>query len=84
MEIISDPLHHLDIHNSMGPGGNHPTALRELVEALIKPFSIIYQQSWLTGEVLVDYRLANVMPIYNKEELALGKVMEQIILSVIA
>ncbi|GAB0183877.1 mitochondrial enolase superfamily member 1 [Grus japonensis] len=70
--------------------------LRELAEALTKPLCIIYQQSWLTGEVPVDWRLANVMPIYKKgrkEDLGNyrpvsltsvpGKVMEKIILSAI-
>ncbi|KAK4826152.1 hypothetical protein QYF61_005725 [Mycteria americana] len=54
------------------------------------------EMSWLTGEVPVDWRLANVMPIYKKdwkEDLGNcrpvsltsvpGKVMEQIIMSVI-
>ncbi|GAB0207205.1 mitochondrial enolase superfamily member 1 [Grus japonensis] len=63
---------------------------------LTKPLSIIYQQSWLTEEVPVDWRLANVMPIYKKGQKkdlgnyrpvsltsVLGKVMEQIILSAI-
>ncbi|KAK4831483.1 LOW QUALITY PROTEIN: hypothetical protein QYF61_017984 [Mycteria americana] len=63
---------------------------------LTKPPSILYQQSWLTGEVPVDWRLANVMPMYKKgrkEDLGNyrpvsltsvpGKVMEQIILSAI-
>ncbi|KAK4824008.1 hypothetical protein QYF61_009222 [Mycteria americana] len=57
---------------------------------------MIRGQSWLTGEVPVDWRLANVTPIYKKgqkEDLGnkrpvsltsvLGKVMEQIILSAI-
>ncbi|KAK4822681.1 hypothetical protein QYF61_019550 [Mycteria americana] len=70
--------------------------LRELAEVLTKPLSILYQQSWLTGEVPVDWRLANMMPIYKKGwkedlgnyrpvslTLVLGKVMEQIILSAI-
>lgn len=30
------------------------------------PLSIIYQQSWLTGDLLGDWRLANVIPIYEK------------------
>ncbi|PKU42290.1 rna-directed dna polymerase from mobile element jockey- hypothetical protein [Limosa lapponica baueri] len=46
--------------------GIHRRVLRELVDVLTKPLSIIYQQSWLTGEVPVDWRLANVMPIYKK------------------
>ncbi|KAK4824266.1 hypothetical protein QYF61_012532 [Mycteria americana] len=93
----SDLLHHLDTHKAMGPDRIHPRALRELVEALIKPLSILYQHSWLTREVPVDWRLANVMPIYKKgqkEDLGNyrpvsptsvpGKVMEQIVLSAIA
>ncbi|GAB0198925.1 mitochondrial enolase superfamily member 1 [Grus japonensis] len=81
----------------MGPDGIHPRVLRELVEVLTKPLSIIYQQSWLTREVPVDWRLANVMPIYKKGwkedprnyftdfslTLVLWTVMEQIILSAI-
>jgi len=50
----------------MGPDGIHPRVLRELVEVLTKPLSITYQQSWLTGEVPADCRLANVMTLYKK------------------
>ncbi|KAK4820503.1 hypothetical protein QYF61_000082 [Mycteria americana] len=64
--MVSDLLHHLDTHKSMGPDGIHPRVLRELTEVLTKPLSILYQQSWLTREVPVDWRLANVMPIYKK------------------
>ncbi|KAK4817083.1 LOW QUALITY PROTEIN: hypothetical protein QYF61_027914 [Mycteria americana] len=44
----------------------HPRVLRELAEVLTKPLSILYQQSWLRGEVPVDWRLAHVTPIYRK------------------
>ncbi|KAK4828250.1 hypothetical protein QYF61_024857 [Mycteria americana] len=66
------------------------------MEVLTKPLSILYQQSWITGEIPVDWRLANVTPIYKKgwkEDVGnykhvsltsvLGKVTEQIILSAI-
>ncbi|KAK4826568.1 LOW QUALITY PROTEIN: hypothetical protein QYF61_010203 [Mycteria americana] len=95
-EVVSDLLHHLDTRRSMGPDGVHPRVLRELAEMLTEPLLILCQQSWLTGEVPVDWRLANVMPIYKKgwkEDpgncrpvsliSVLGKVMEQIILSAI-
>ncbi|KFQ97683.1 hypothetical protein Y956_12749, partial [Nipponia nippon] len=95
-EMVSDLLHHLDTQKSMGLDGIHPGVLRELAEVLTKPLSIICQQSWLTREVPVDWRLANVTPIYKKgrkEDLGSyrpvsltsvpGKVMEQIILSAI-
>ncbi|MDD0245766.1 hypothetical protein PSY47_23705, partial [Shigella flexneri] len=80
----------------MGPDGIHPRVLRELTEELAKPLTIIYQQSWLSGEVPVDWRLANVTPIYKKgrrtdpgnyRPVSLtsvpGKLMEQILLRVI-
>ncbi|KFV90925.1 hypothetical protein N326_01924, partial [Eurypyga helias] len=95
-EKVSDLLYHLDNHNSVGLEGIHTRVLRELAEMLTKPLSIICQQSWLTGEVPVDWRLANVTPIYktgqeedpgNYRLVSLismpGKVVEQIILSAI-
>ncbi|KAK4828306.1 hypothetical protein QYF61_025318 [Mycteria americana] len=95
-EMVSDLLHHLDIHKSRGLDGIHPRVLRELAEVFTKPLSILYQQFWLTGEVAVDWRLANVTPIYKKgwkEDLrnyrpvsltsVPGKVMERMILSAI-
>ena len=60
---------------------------------LTEPLPIICQQPWLTREAPVDWRLANVTPVYRKEDpgnyrtasltLVLGKVTEQIILSTI-
>ncbi|KFO93789.1 hypothetical protein N320_10922, partial [Buceros rhinoceros silvestris] len=94
--LLSELLHSLDVQKSMGLDEIHPRVLKEQVEVLTKPLSIIYQQSWLTGEVPADWRLANVMPIYKKGKredpgnyrpVSLtsvpGKLMEQIILSVI-
>ncbi|KAK4815187.1 LOW QUALITY PROTEIN: hypothetical protein QYF61_021047 [Mycteria americana] len=95
-EMVSDLLHHLDTHKSMGPDEIHPRVLKELAEELTKPLSIIYQQSWLIGEVPADWRLANVTPIFKKgrkedpgnyRPVSLtsvpGKLMEQIILTAI-
>ena len=95
-EMVGDLLQHLDVRQSMGPDRIHPGVLRELAEELTKLLSIIYQQSWLSGEVPVDWRLANVTPIYKKGRKVdpgnyrpvnltsvPGKLMEQIILSVI-
>ncbi|GAB0208453.1 mitochondrial enolase superfamily member 1 [Grus japonensis] len=93
-EAVNNLLCHLDTHKSMGLDGIHPRVLRGLVEELAKPLSIIYQQSWLTGEVPDNWRLANVMPIYKKGQkedpgkyrpVSLtsvpGKIMERFILS---
>ena len=95
-ETVSDLLHHIDTHKSMGLDGIHPRALKELAGVLTKPLSIIYQQSWFTGEVPTDWKSANVTPIYKKgrkddlgnyRPVSLtsvpGKLMEQLILSAI-
>lgn len=65
-EMVSDLQLHLEICKSKGPDGIHLGVLRELVEVLIKLLCIIYQQSWLAGEVPVKWQLADVMPIYKK------------------
>ena len=94
--MVSYLLHRLDTHKSTGLDGIHPRVLREVAEVLTKSLSILYQQSRLTREVPVDWRLANEMPICKKgqkEDLGNyrpgsltsvpGKVIEQIILSAI-
>ncbi|KFO62867.1 hypothetical protein N302_10922, partial [Corvus brachyrhynchos] len=95
-EAVRELLSRLDVHKSMGPNGIHPRVMRELADELVKPLSIVYQQSWLTSEVLDDWKLANVMPIHKKgrkedpgnyRPVSLtsvpGKVMEPFILSAI-
>ena len=75
----------------MGPDGLHPRVRRELADVVAKPLPIILWQSWLIGDVPVDWRLANVMPIFKKGRkdpgsnrpisftLVLGKFMERAI-----
>jgi len=65
-EVVNDLLCYLDTYKSMGSDGIQPRVLRELEEELAKPLSIIYQQSWLTGEVPDDRRIAIVTSIYKK------------------
>ncbi|XP_063189358.1 uncharacterized protein LOC134514900 isoform X2 [Chroicocephalus ridibundus] len=94
---VRDQLDQLDIHKSMGPDGMHPRVLRELVEVIAGPLSIIFERSWRTGEVPGDWRKANVTPVFKKgkkEELGNyspvslasipGKMMEQLVLGVIS
>ncbi|XP_053914607.1 hyccin isoform X2 [Cuculus canorus] len=91
-EAVRDLLAQLDAHKSVGPDGIHPRVLKELADVLSKPLSIIFQRSWLAGEVPLDWRLADVVPIYKKgcredpgnyRPVSLtsvpGKVMEQMI-----
>ncbi|RMC05450.1 hypothetical protein DUI87_18643 [Hirundo rustica rustica] len=65
-EAVRELLSCLDVHKSMGPDRIHPRVMREMADELAKPLSIIYQQSWLTGEVPDDWKLANVMPTHKR------------------
>ena len=65
-EMVLNLLRKLDAHKSMGPDELHPRVLRELLNVVVKPLSIILRQSWLTGDVPADWRVANVMPIFTK------------------
>jgi len=47
----------------MGLDGIHPRVLRQLAKELAKTLSIIYQQSWLTGD---GWRITSVTHIYKK------------------
>ncbi|RMB99767.1 hypothetical protein DUI87_23769 [Hirundo rustica rustica] len=65
-EAVRELLKCLDIHKSMGSDGIHPRVMRELEDELAKSLSIIYQQSWLTGEVPDNWKLANVIHPFTK------------------
>lgn len=55
----------LNVYRSMGLDNMHPNILNEMAGVVLKPFSIIFEKSWLSGEIpggwkkkegLVNYR----------------------------
>ncbi|KFQ42385.1 LINE-1 reverse transcriptase, partial [Nestor notabilis] len=63
---VQDHLKNLNVHKSMGPDEIHPWVLKELVNEVYKPLSIMFERSWQSGEVPDDWKKGNVTPIFKK------------------
>ncbi|CAM5115729.1 unnamed protein product [Eretmochelys imbricata] len=65
-EVIRDYLEKLDKQKSMGPDALHLRVLKELADVIAEPLAIIFENSWQSGEVLDNWKKANVVPIFKK------------------
>lgn len=50
----------------LGHSGIHPRVLRELTDVTVGHLSIIFQQPWQSVEILVTWKLANIVPVFRK------------------
>ena len=66
-EIVLGRLMGLKDDKSPGPDGLHPRVLREVALEIVDALVIIFQCSIDSGSVPVDWRIANVIPLFRKE-----------------
>ncbi|KFP88797.1 hypothetical protein N310_12516, partial [Acanthisitta chloris] len=90
---VHDHLRNLNVHKSMGPDELYPRVLSELADIFSKPYSMIFEKSWQSGEVPENWKKGNIVPIIKKsrkkvpwdyQHISLhfvpGKIMEEILL----
>jgi hypothetical protein len=66
-DAIKDKLKKLKSDKSLGPDEIHPMMLQRCATQLARPLAIIFQKSYETKSLPIDWKEANVSPIFKKD-----------------
>ena len=58
----------LNVYKSMGLDDIHPRVLKEMADVVAELLSIIFEKSWLSGEVPGDWKRETFLPFLRKGE----------------
>eukprot|EP00061_Rhincodon_typus_P006394 g26992.t1 len=65
-EVVLDLLQSIKVDKSLRPAGIYPRLLREARQEIAGGLTKIFVSSLTTGEVLEDWRVANVVPLFKQ------------------
>jgi len=65
-EVVRERLEQLQGDKSPGSDNIHPMVLKECASALAEPIAMIFQRSFDTGLLPLDWKSANIVPIFKK------------------
>jgi len=65
-QTVCETISQLAANKASGPDDISPKVLIETASVISKPLSIIFTESFSSGEVPSDWRIANVTPIFKK------------------
>ena len=56
------------MHKSTGADEIYPWVLKEVVDVVVKPLSVIFKKSWQSAEVPGDWKKGKITPIFKKRK----------------
>lgn len=77
LRSVWDHLYKWDIYKSMGLGRMHPRLLGGLASITAEAHCHIFHRSWSLGEVLADWKRANITPIYQKKKKKIWEITDE-------
>jgi len=83
IDDIKNRLQHLNVFKSPGPDGIHPKILAETANELAYPLKLIFECSFNTKQLPLEWKYANITPLYKKVLGQMYLIIDQLVLLVL-